>query len=137
MIEMKYLDTNVFVFPVLYDGEKSKRAREIVRSIFKRKEKCATSTLTLDEVLWAIITRTKDRDLAIDSCEDILSLKNLKILNVTSYDVKKAIWFMNKYQHLQPRDAIHLAVCNNSNIHTIITDDSDFEIIEEIRKEGL
>lgn len=134
---MKYLDANVFIYPVLYEGAKAERGREILESIAEGRESYATSSLTLDEVAWKIISLKNERKEAIGVCADILGLSNLAILDVTGDDILKALWFMEKYSKLKPRDAIHLVVSFNAGIFTIITDDSDFDTIDEITRERL
>ena len=132
---MKYLDTNIFLLPLLYEGDKANKAKEILEKMVQGNLQCATASLTLDEFTWVIIK--KDRKKAIEACKDILELPNLKILDVTNSDIICALGYMEKYEQLKPRDAIHLAVCTNSGIFTIISDDSDLDNINEINREGL
>jgi len=134
---MKYLDTNIFLLPMLYEGDKANKAKEILESMVEGNLQCATASLTLDEFAWVIIKIKKNRKIAIEACKDILELPNLKILAVSNTDVILALEYMEKYEQLKPRDAIHLAVCINSGIFTIISDDSDFDNINEINREDL
>ncbi|MCK4614874.1 MAG: type II toxin-antitoxin system VapC family toxin, partial [Thermoplasmata archaeon] len=97
----------------------------------------ATSSLAMDEIVWVAMKEMGDRKKALILCKSILEIPNLKILDVTGGDILKALWFMEKYSKLKPRDAIHLAVCFNAGIFTIISDDSDFNDIEEITRESL
>ena len=133
---MKYLDSNIFILPVLFEGKKAEFAKTILKDMVVGKLQCATSTLTLDEVIW-IIMKLKDRKKALEVGKDILELPNLKILDVSGEDLILAIGLMEKYDNLKPRDAVHLSVSLNSGIFTIITDDEDFNNIDEINKEGL
>jgi len=134
---MKYLDANVFILSAIYTGEKTDKASKILQSLSQSTLSCATSSLTLDEILWVTIKVTKEREKAIKLCKFIMELPNLEILDVTGKDILKALWFMEKYTKLKPRDAIHLAVCSNAGIFTIVTDDSDFDDIVEVNREGL
>ena len=134
---MKYIDTNIFVLPAIYATRKAIRARQLVESIPTSDTIYTTSSLTLDEIVWNVLKIKKDRERAIQLCKYIIELPNLRILDVTVQDIQKALWFMKKYQNLQPRDSIHLAVCVNANIPTIISDDSDFDAIQEIQRQGL
>ena len=98
---------------------------------------CATASLTLDEFAWVVLKIKKDRKKAIAASKDILELPNLKILPTSNTDLIQAFEYMEKYEQLKPRDAIHLAVCTNSGIFTVISDDSDFDNIDEINRERL
>jgi predicted nucleic acid-binding protein len=94
---------------------------------------CATSSLTLDEVMWIVMNET-DRKKALQIGKDILSLPNLKILDVTNEHIMQSIMLMEKYKKLKPRDAVHLAVCTTAGIFRFITDDADFDHILEINR---
>ncbi len=137
MMNVKYLDSNVFLQSALYIGVKTDRAKAILESIAKDESSAATSSLAMDEIVWVAMKEMGDRKKALILCKSILEIPNLKILDVTGGDILKALWFMEKYSKLKPRDAIHLAVCFNAGIFTIISDDSDFNDIEEITRESL
>lgn len=136
-MNVKYLDSNVFLQSALYIGVKTDRAKAILESIAKDESSAATSSLAMDEIVWVAMKEMGDRKKALILCKSILEIPNLKILDVTGGDILKALWFMEKYSKLKPRDAIHLAVCFNAGIFTIISDDSDFNDIEEITRESL
>ena len=134
---VKYLDANVFILSAISSDEKGCNARKILESTAKGAIHCATSTLTFDEIVWVITKQRKDRDRALTFSTYALDLPNLQILPVNRNDLLRAFILMGKYQDLRPRDAIHIAVCLNNGIHTIITDDSDFDDISEMQRETL
>ena len=133
---MKYLDSNVFLYPILYEGKKSGRAGSILNEMVDGDIHCATASLTLDEVMW-IISKKVSRDRALEVGRDILELPNLKVLDVTARDILRSIELMRKYEHLKPRDSIHAAVSLGAGIHSIVSDDGDFDEVEEIDRIGL
>lgn len=54
---MPYLDSNVFIYPVIYQTEsepKAKKAKVILSSVESGKLDAYTSTLTWDEVVWVV-----------------------------------------------------------------------------------
>ena len=66
MKETFYIDSNVFLYPVLYgDLEESERAREILSQIERKDIQAYTSTLTWDEVSY-VIERTLGKTDAIE-----------------------------------------------------------------------
>ena len=134
---MKYLDTNIFLLPILYEGKKADKAKEILENLAQGKIQCATSSLTIDEFIWVLIKIKNDRKQAIEASKDLLQLPNLRILDISFSDLLVALDFMERYNQLKPRDAIHLASCTNSGIFTIISDDSDYDGIKEINRESL
>ena len=130
---MNYIDSNVFIYPVLYQGKKADNAKKILSKMVDGEIACATSSLTLDEVMWVIINEA-NRKKALQIGKDILTLPNLKILDVTNEHIMQSIKLMEKYKKLKPRDAIHLAVCTTAGIFRFITDDADFDHISEINR---
>jgi predicted nucleic acid-binding protein len=61
---MAYIDSNVFIYPVLYgadNNEKARNAKEILLKIEEGELKAYTSTLTWDEVVW-VVSRVMGRD---------------------------------------------------------------------------
>lgn len=130
---MNYIDSNVFIYSVLYQGKKADNAKKILSEMVDGDSSCATSSLTLDEVMWIIMNET-NREKALQIGKDIMTLPNLKILDVTTEHIMQSITLMEKYKKLKPRDAIHLAVCTTAGIFRFITDDADFDHISEINR---
>ena len=130
---MNYIDGNVFIYPILYHGKKADNAKKILSKMVDGEIACATSSLTLDEVMWVIINEA-NRKKALQIGKDILTLPNLKILDVTNEHIMQSITLMEKYKKLKPRDAIHLSVCTTAGIFRFITDDADFDHISEINR---
>lgn len=132
-----YLDSNVFIYPVLYNDARAKNAATILRRIVLGESLGITSSLALDEVVWILLKETKDRDLAIQETFRILSFSNLTITPIDSSLMMDALHFMQKYPSLKPRDALHLASAIRSRASTIVTDDSDFDSVKEIKRTPL
>ena len=133
---MIYLDSNVFILPALYEGPRSERAKCILGEVVTGERAAATCALTLDEVI-RIISRRSTRDRALKEAERILEFPNLKIFDVKSRDIIRMIVLLGKYPSLAPRDGIHLGVCLNRGIREIVSDDSDFDDMEEIERISL
>ena len=52
---------------------------------------------------------------------------------VSSLTPLTALEFMEKYK-LKPRDAFHVAIMENFGIKEIVSDDSDFDKVREIKR---
>lgn len=61
---------------------------------------------------------------------------NLRILGVDEEIVKYAQNLIEKY-NLKPRDAIHAASAIKNGAKEIITNDNDFDIVNELERVGL
>jgi hypothetical protein len=61
---MPYIDSNVFIYPVIYQTEsqqKAKKAKETLLKIENGEISAYTSTLTWDEVVW-VVSKLLSRD---------------------------------------------------------------------------
>jgi len=132
---MKYIDANVFILPAIYDDgrdEKAKSARRILEKIADSDMNAATSLLSWDEIVW-VVRRTMKSDVAIKEGEKFLEFPNLEMLDVKKNVIQKAQELSKKYG-LKPRDAIHVATAIENGIKEIISDDSDLDVIKEIKR---
>ena len=133
---MYYLDSNAFIYPALYEGPKASEAARFLGAVVRGDEAAATASLTLDEVIW-IVSQNASREEAIAQGERLLKLPNLRILDVGSRELLRVIKFMDAYDRLTPRDAIHLSTAIESGIRSIVTDDDDFDFVSEVDRIGL
>ena len=135
MIEMSYIDSNVFIYPILYAEEtepKAKQAKQILLSIEKGELSAYTSTVTWDEVVW-VVKKTMGRDEAISQGEKLLGFLNLRWIILEENILSIAQSLMNKYP-LSPRDSIHIASALGAKIKTIISDDRDIDHGKETKR---
>ena len=129
---MIYLDTNFFIFALLDQTKKGDKAREIQREIIAGKNFAITSPLAMDEVIWVLLKNGKQH-LIRKTVEDIYSVPNLNVREVSALIPLSALEFMEKYK-LKPRDAFHVAIMENFGITEIVSDDSDFDKVKEIKR---
>ncbi len=73
------------------------------------------------------------RDIASSEGERFLKFSNLNFLAVNEEIIFKAQELISKY-NLNPRDAIHAASALVNNVDEIISDDQDFDVINEIKR---
>ena len=135
---MAYIDSNVFLYPVLYQEAiqpKAKKAKEILLKIENGTLSAFTSTLTWDEVVW-VISRRMSRNDGISQGQKLLGFPNLQFINVDEGILIQAQALMSKYK-LSPRDSIHVASALDRRIKTIVSDDEDFDQVKEIKRNPL
>ena len=135
---MHYIDSNVFLYPVLYRADvqpKAKKAKEILLKVESGSLSAFTSTLTWDEVVW-VVSRVMTRNDGISQGQKLLGFPNLQFINVDEGVLTQAQTLMNKYK-LSPRDSIHAASALDRRIKTIISDDEGFDQVKEIRRNPL
>jgi len=136
--ELAYVDSNIFVYPVLYSQEtdlRVKRASEILRDIASGELLAFTSTLTWDEVVWTI-RKFLGKSESMTQGQKLLSFVNLQFIKVDETILTLAQMLMCNYS-LKPRDAIHVASAIDRKLKTIISDDQDFDVVKEIKRKPL
>jgi uncharacterized protein len=135
---LAYVDSNIFIYPVLYTKDvdpRVKKADEILASIAKGELLAYTSTLTWDEVVWAV-RKTMGKNEAIIQGQKLLGFTNLQFINVDENILSQAQTLICTY-HLKPRDAVHTAAAISRKLKTIISDDQDFDEVREIKRSPL
>ncbi len=128
---MSYLDANFFILYNFDQTSKGERARKVQADIIAGEE-AITSSLALDEVMWVLIKNRKAEFLR-ETIEDIYALPSLDVREVGGSIPLDALDFIEKYR-LRPRDAFHVAVMKDLGLSKIISDDSDFDRVEWIRR---
>lgn len=135
---MAYIDSNVFIYPVIYQTEaqqKARKAKEILLRIESGELSAYTSMLTWDEVVW-VVSKVLSRNDGIRQGKKLLGFPNLEFINVDEVTLTQAQMLLDKYK-LSPRDSIHVASALGRKIKTIISDDNDFDQVEEITRTPL
>ncbi len=132
---MIYLDANVFLTAFLRADKPGEDARAILNRIQRGEKTAATSSLTYDEFFW-VVKKYRGFDAALRASKTLLEMPNLSILPVGVDEILFAHGLIEKYE-LAPRDAIHAACALTNGVHTMISDDRDFDKVKELaRKEA-
>jgi len=128
---MIYLDSNIFIYAALNMKPVSENCLKIMDKIAKNEIDACTSILTWDEFFQSI-KKNLGSDYAKIAGQRFLNIVNLKLLDADLNVVSTAQKLTEKY-NLGPRDAIHAATAIVNKCDSIITDDSDFNKIKEIK----
>ena len=128
-MKSKYIDANIFVQGILRGDNACK---EVILKIARKEFVGVTSVLSWDEVVF--ITR---KFLGKNQAE-IEGSKFFRLPNFVFVDAKKDIILraqklVEKYD-LKPRDAIHAATALQYGLDEIISEDSDFDKIVELKR---
>ncbi len=132
---MRYFDSNFFIYATLNSGKKGDWARGLISEIESGKISGVTSTLTYDEFFWKV-KREKGFKAAVVATEALLEMPNLRFLSVTDEVVWKSFELINNLK-LDPRDSIHAACALLHGVFTIVTEDKDFDNIDELTREWM
>lgn len=130
-----YVDSNVFLYPVIYDEGavvEAKKCRDFLLKIALAKVEAYTSSVTWDEVVW-VVRRLFGIENSVEEGKRFLGFPNLRVLGVRKSTVFKAQELVERYK-LKPRDALHAAVALENKIKTIVSYDDGFNVITEIER---
>lgn len=133
--DLLYVDSNVFIYPVIYDEEavvEAGKSRDFLLKIALGKVEACTSSLTWDEVAW-VVRKLFGVENSVNEGKKFLGFPNLTVLGVRKSTVFKAQELVERYR-VKPRDAVHAAVALENKIGTIVSYDEDFDEINEIRR---
>ena len=131
---MLYIDANIFIYAAINTEETGKKARSLLLKIQQGEEQAATCALTFDEVFWSI--RKRKPELAKETCVALLNFPNLQIIPADRELALSALKIINDY-NLAPRDALHAATAIKVKADYIISTDSHFDKIKEIKRQQL
>lgn len=132
---MLYVDSNIFIYPVIYDTEavgEAKSSKDFLFKIASGEVQAYTATLTWDEIAWAT-RKIFGFESSAEQSRKFLSFPNLRLLGVNKNAVLRAQTLMEKYR-TRPRDAVHAAVALENKITTILSYDKDFDDINELKR---
>ena len=131
---MIYLDSNVFIYAAINTQEPGEKARSLLQRIQQGDEKAETSALTFDEVFWAI--KKLDSEAALEACQALLNFPNLDIISADR-DLSLSALQIIKEHHLAPRDAIHAATAIAAKAEAVVSTDTHFDRIKELKRRSL
>ena len=127
-----YLDSNVFIYAALYSGEIAEKSKEYLRRVSNDEFNACTSVLTWDEVVY-VVRKVAGIAESIKVGRILLKMPFLEFLDVDYAVCEDAQKLAEKYK-LLPRDAIHAALALKYCDGTIISNDTDFDVIEGLRR---
>ena len=135
MKAMIYLDTNIFVYSVINNKEPGEKCRKLIKELINNEETIATSTLTWDEFVYAI-WKKEGKELAMREGKKFLQFPNMVFLNTSKEILINAQELMEKY-NLKPRDAIHASTAIINKCIYIVSDNTDFDKVKELKRKKI
>lgn len=135
---MVYLDSNVFLYAILYDessNPKSKMAVNILKGVEDGKIMGSTSLLTWDEVVW-VVWRLVGYEYAIQTSASMLRMPNITFVGVDERIILRAHDLIERHK-LRPRDAIHISTALVTGEREIVSDDADLDGVKDVKRTPL
>ncbi len=122
---MNYVDANILIYSFVDKEEKGRRSVELMD-----REKLVTSTLTLDEVAFKLMKRS--REAAVNAVRIISNSPAIVLVPFLAEDVNAFKELLIK--GLKPRDAIHALTAVKMKCPVIYSEDPDFDKIPELKR---
>ena len=132
---MLYLDANTFVFSILNTENYGNKAAAILQKIQQGEEKAMTSVLTIDEVFWAV-KKNRGIEKALEAGQALLAFPNLEVIAADREIAFMALKIIEE-SRLDPRDAFHAATAIIEKADCIVSNDTHFDRVKNLKRLGL
>ena len=130
-----YIDSNIFISPLIYeDSPLASSSKRVLAMVEKGETTAYTSTLTWDEVVW-VVRRVLGRADSVQAGEKLAAYPNLRFVSASEEIIRSAQKLLSEYG-VAPRDAIHIASALNKNVDALVSDDSELDLVREVKREG-
>ena len=130
-----YIDSNIFISPLIYeDSPLASSSKRVLAMVEKGETTAYTSTLTWDEVVW-VVRRVLGRADSVQAGEKLTAYPNLRFVSASEEIIRSAQKLLSEYG-VAPRDAIHIASALNKNVDALVSDDSELDLVREVKREG-
>ena len=130
-----YIDSNIFISPLIYENSSlATNSKRILAAVAEGDLTAYTSTLTWDEVVW-VVRRTLGRADAVQAGEKLGAYPNLRFVPITEELIRSAQRLISEY-NIAPRDAIHVTSALSKGVDSLVSDDSDLDVVGGIRRES-
>lgn len=137
-MEKILLDSYVLL-DVILNSDKAPLAKKYLADVEKGKVTGVVSTFCLLEVKYHVMKRL-GHEKGEDACFLIRRMPNMEVISVSKNIAELAADIRNKYYDKKNRpmsfgDAVHIATAIESNCSRVVSGESDFKDIEEIKSE--
>jgi len=127
-----FLDTNVFLYAVGAAHPLRVACAKVLRRVAEGSLDATINSEVIQEILYVLIRRGRRAD-ALKLANDLASLFP-DLLAVTRDDLRSACELLQQYPRLSVRDAVHIGTMLRNGLQTVVSVDSDFDQVSEIRR---
>ena len=127
-----FLDTNIFLYAAGASHPLREACAKVLRRVADGSLDATINSEVVQEILY-VLTRRGRREDALKLADHLTSLFP-DLLAVTRDDVVGACELLRQYPRLSVRDAVHVGTMLRNGIKTVVSVDSDFDQVSEIRR---
>jgi len=126
-----YIDSNIFIFASIDRTELGENCRTVLEMIHKGEIACASSYLTIDEIIWVLKKRIgKEKAVRIVKAAMAIPVRWMNI----DRDIVLGMIEQFKRDGTDPRDSLHVASMRAAGITLILSEDSDFDKVDGLKR---
>lgn len=126
------LDTNVFLYAAGRAHPEKEGCAEILRRVADGRIEATVNAEVIQEILYVLGRRGRLGD-ALTLAHHVAALFP-DLLPVTRDDMLTAFTLLRRYPRLPVRDAIHAATVVRNGLSAVISVDTDFDQVREVRR---
>lgn len=126
------LDSAIFVYAVGADHPLRESCRQLVEALGHDRLQGEASVEAVQEFLHQRVRRTSDRAGAVQLARHVAGLCPMH--DVTVADLRTGLELFVQHERLQARDALHAATALNRGIPVIISPDTGFDGLAQLRR---
>ena len=127
-----FIDTNIFIYAKGKDHPLKPACVSMIKRIGESEITAIINTEIIQEILYRYQS-IKNLPAGISLAKQAMQMCSL-ILPVSAADLSLALDILEAHPQIQTRDAFHAATMINSGIKEILSTDSHFDLIPEIRR---
>jgi hypothetical protein len=127
-----FLDTNVFLYAAGASPTRRDACAQVLRRVADGSLEATTNTEVVQEILYVLARRGR-RDDGRKLARSVTALFP-DLLPVTRDDMVEVCELLRRYPALSVRDAVHVSTMLRNGVRTVVSVDSDFDQVSEIRR---
>ena len=127
-----FLDTNIFLYAAGGSHARRDACAKVLRRVADGTLEATTNSEVVQEVLYVLARRGR-RDDGLKLARHVTALF-ADLLPVTRDDMVEVCELLRRYPALAVRDAIHVSTMLRNGVTTLVSVDSDFDQVSEIRR---
>ncbi|MHB8654631.1 MAG: type II toxin-antitoxin system VapC family toxin [Terriglobia bacterium] len=127
-----FLDTNIFLYAAGTSHPHREACAKVLRRVADGTLDATINSEVVQEILYVLARRGRRED-ALTLARHLTALFP-DLLAMTRDDVVGACDLLRRYPRLSVRDAVHVATMLQNGLTTVVSVDSDFDQVSEIRR---
>jgi hypothetical protein len=127
-----FLDTNVFLYAAGGSHPERDACARVLRKVADGSLDATVNTEVVQEILYVLVRRGRRKE-AVTLARHVTDLFP-DLLPVTREDMLSACGLVQRYPRLPARDAVHAATMLRHGLKHVISVDTDFDLVRELRR---